>query len=85
MSQAIGEGNSQAINYFVAQKYTEAMQTIGSAPNQKIVMMPMEATALVGSLAGVGEIAKEVFGDNASSSKPASRSRPPSVGRNTDS
>ncbi|EFL88783.1 SPFH domain-containing protein [Ahrensia sp. R2A130] len=88
VSQAIGEGNSQAINYFVAQKYTEALQTIGSAPNQKVIMMPMEATALIGSLAGMGEIAKEVFGDTAS--KPASsprpaRSRTPAVGRNTES
>ncbi len=70
VSDAIGAGNSQAINYFVAQKYTEALKTIGSAPNQKVIMMPMEATALVGSLAGVGEIAREVFGDDARPTKP---------------
>ena len=64
VSAAIGEGNSQAINYFVAQKYTEALQTIGAAPNQKVIMMPMEATALIGSLGGIGEIAKEIFGDD---------------------
>ncbi|MEE9376015.1 MAG: SPFH domain-containing protein [Rhizobiaceae bacterium] len=74
VSDAIGAGNSQAINYFVAQKYTEALQTIGSAPNQKIIMMPMEATALVGSLAGIGEIAKEVFGEG-DQPKRASRQR----------
>ena len=62
VSEAIGAGNSQAINYFVAQKYTEALQTIGSAPNQKVIMMPMEATSLIGSLGGIGEIAKDVFG-----------------------
>ncbi|MEN0041518.1 MAG: SPFH domain-containing protein [Pseudomonadota bacterium] len=84
VSSAIGEGNTQAINYFIAQKYTEAMQTIGSAPNQKIVMLPMEATALVGSLAGIGEIAKEVFGDDATDRRPISRSRPPSIGRNEE-
>ena len=63
VSEAIGSGNGQAINYFVAQKYTEALQTIGAAPNQKVIMMPMEATAMIGSLGGIGEIAKEVFGD----------------------
>ncbi|MEO1399204.1 MAG: SPFH domain-containing protein, partial [Pseudomonadota bacterium] len=62
VSDAIGKGNSQAINYFVAQKYTEALQTIGAADNQKVIMMPMEATALIGSLAGMGEIAKAAFG-----------------------
>jgi len=64
VSDAIGAGNTQAINYFVAQKYTEALQAIGSAPNQKVIMMPMEATSLIGSLGGIGEIAKDVFGEN---------------------
>ena len=61
-SEAIGSGNSQAINYFVAQKYTEALKEIGAAPNQKLIMLPMEATSLIGSLAGITEIAKETFG-----------------------
>jgi regulator of protease activity HflC (stomatin/prohibitin superfamily) len=63
VSEAIAAGNVQAINYFVAQKYTEAMAAIGKAPNSKIVLMPMEASALVGSLGGIGAIAREVFGD----------------------
>ncbi|PCH45710.1 MAG: hypothetical protein COC23_05760 [Hyphomicrobiales bacterium] len=62
VSDAIGNGNMQAINYFVALKYTEALQAIGTADNQKVLMLPMEATSLLGSLAGIGEIAKEVFG-----------------------
>ena len=62
VSEAIAAGDVQAINYFVAQKYTEAMQAIGSAPNSKIVLMPMEASALVGTLGGIGAIAREVFG-----------------------
>ncbi len=70
VSEAIGAGNSLAINYFIAQKYTEALQTIGSAPNQKVIMMPMEATALIGSLGGIGEIAREVFGDEVKGVKP---------------
>ena len=75
VSDAIGQGNSQAINYFVAQKYTEAMKTIGAAPNQKVIMMPMEATALVGSLGGIGEIAKEVFGEDGSGKKSVTRTK----------
>ena len=51
-----------AINYFIAQDYIKALQTIGSADNQKIIMLPLEATNLLGSIAGIGEIAKEVFG-----------------------
>ena len=64
VSEAIANGNSQAINYFVAQKYTEALTQIASAPNQKIIMMPLEASSLIGSLGGIGSIAKDIFGDN---------------------
>ena len=63
VSQAIALGDVQAINYFVAQKYTEALTEIGKAPNSKIVLMPMEASSLIGSLGGIGAIAREVFGD----------------------
>ncbi|WP_419908688.1 SPFH domain-containing protein [Hoeflea sp.] len=63
VSEAIAAGDVQAINYFVAQKYTEALQSIGTARNQKIVLMPMEASSLIGSLGGIGAIAKEVFGE----------------------
>ncbi len=64
VSEAIANGNSQAINYFVAQKYTEALTQIASAPNQKVVMMPLEASSLIGSLGGIGSIAKDIFGDD---------------------
>jgi regulator of protease activity HflC (stomatin/prohibitin superfamily) len=63
VSRAIAAGDVQAINYFVAQKYTEALTAIGSASNSKIVLMPMEASSLIGSLGGIGAIAREVFGD----------------------
>lgn len=66
MSEAIDKGSVQAINYFVAQKYTEALATIGAANNQKVVLMPMEASSLIGSLGGIGAIAKEVFGNSGS-------------------
>ena len=61
VSEAIAKGDVQAINYFVAQKYTEALTKIGSASNSKVVLMPMEASSLIGTLGGIGEIAKEVF------------------------
>ena len=64
VSEAIAAGDVNAINYFVAQKYTEAMTAIGTANNSKIVLMPMEATSLIGSLGGIGAIAREVFGDD---------------------
>ena len=75
VSEAIASGDVQAVNYFVAQKYTEAMSTIGSAPNQKIVLMPMEASSLIGSLGGIGAIAREVFGDGGGSASRGGRTR----------
>ncbi len=62
VSDAIGSGNSQAINYFVAQKYVDALGAIASAPNQKVIMMPLEATSILGALGGIGEISKDLFG-----------------------
>ena len=50
VSDAIAKGDVQAINYFVAQKYTEAIGKIGSATNSKVVMLPIEAASLIGSL-----------------------------------
>lgn len=64
VSEAIAQGDVQALNYFVAQKYTAALAEMASAKNHKIIMMPLEATSLIGSLGGIGAIAKEVFGNN---------------------
>ena len=61
VSEAIANGDIKAINYFVAQKYVEALQHIGSAPNQKLVLMPLEASSVIGSIAGIAEIAKQAF------------------------
>jgi regulator of protease activity HflC (stomatin/prohibitin superfamily) len=83
VSDAIAKGDVQALNYFVALKYTEAMAKIGSASNSKVVLMPMEASSLVGSLGGIGAIAKEVFGQSGPVSAPAAqpaRTRIPSTG-----
>jgi regulator of protease activity HflC (stomatin/prohibitin superfamily) len=65
VSEAVAQGDVQALNYFVAQKYTQAIESLASAPNQKVLMLPMEATALIGSLAGIGELAKASFGEDA--------------------
>lgn len=62
VSKAIAEGDIQAINYFVANKYTEALRDIASSPNSKTVMIPLEATGLLGSIAGISDIAKAVTG-----------------------
>lgn len=59
VSEAIAAGDIQAINYFVAQKYTDALQKIGEAGNSKVVMMPLDASSLIGSVAGISELLKE--------------------------
>ena len=62
VSDAIAQGDVQAINYFVAQKYVEAFGKLATAPNQKFVLMPMESSGIIGSIAGVAELAREALG-----------------------
>jgi regulator of protease activity HflC (stomatin/prohibitin superfamily) len=85
VSEAIASGNVQAINYFVAQKYTEALVEIGKANNSKIVLMPLEASSLIGSLGGIGAIAKEVFGDGNGPAPTTPRTQPGQPSRGTRS
>ncbi len=61
VSEAIINGDIQAINYFIAQKYVDALQNIASANNQKLIMMPLEASSLISSVAGISDIAKEIL------------------------
>lgn len=63
VSDAIKRGNPQALNYFLGQKYIEALQGIITSPNQKLLMLPTDTTNVAGSLAGIAEIAKEVLKD----------------------
>lgn len=56
VSKAIAEGDIQAINYFVANKYTEALQAIASSENSKVVLMPLEASGLIGAVDGIKEL-----------------------------
>ena len=75
VSEAIAQGDVQAINYFVAQKYVEAFKELATAPNQKFVLMPMEASGVIGSIAGIAELAKEALNKQ----QVAAPSRPPRV------
>ncbi|MEH2919804.1 SPFH domain-containing protein [Samsonia erythrinae] len=59
VSEAIAAGDIQAVNYFIAQKYTDALQQIGSANNSKVVMMPLEASNLMGAIGGIAELVKD--------------------------
>ena len=61
VSDAIARGNVQALNYFIAQKYTEAVRELATAQNQRVILFPVEATGLIGSLGGIAELAKETF------------------------
>ncbi len=61
VSEAIGKGDVQAINYFVAQKYIEALKDIGASGNSKLVFMPLDSSSVIGALGGIGELAKEAM------------------------
>src|SRR5688500_10271273 len=62
VSEAIASGNIHAINYFVALKYVEALKALAAAPNQKVLMLPVEAAGVIGSIGGIAEITRELFG-----------------------
>ena len=66
VSRAIAAGNIQAINYFVAQRYIDALQKIASAPNGKLIMVPLEAAGVIGAVGGIAEIAKQALGPQGS-------------------
>jgi len=76
VSQAIAKGDVQAINYFVAQKYVEALKEFARSPNQKTLLLPMETTGILGSLAGILELAK-----GASDAQASKRIEPPAMPR----
>jgi len=62
VSEAIASGNVQALNYFVAGRYIDALGKFAVAPNQKVFFMPVEAASVIGSIGGIAEIAKQAFG-----------------------
>ena len=88
VSDAIAGGNGQAINYFIAQKYVEAISQFATSPNAKTILFPVEATQLIGTLGGIGALAQEAFGGGGGSpavpprrSSPASGSGVPTTAR----
>jgi regulator of protease activity HflC (stomatin/prohibitin superfamily) len=77
VSAAVARGDVASLNYFVAQKYVEAFGKLATSPNQKVLIVPMEATSMLGSLAGIGEIARATFGgDGGSTGNSGSRAAP---------
>ena len=77
VSDAIAGGNAQAINYFVAQKYVEAISEFARSPNAKTILFPVEATQLIGTLGGIGELAKEIVGHSAPNTPAAPKAKAP--------
>ncbi len=73
VSDAIAQGGTQAINYFIAQKYVEAVGKFATSPNAKTILFPVEATQLIGTLGGIGQLAKEALGDFDTVRTPAPR------------
>jgi regulator of protease activity HflC (stomatin/prohibitin superfamily) len=73
VSESIAKGDIAALNYFIADKYIKAFGQFAESPNQKILMIPVEATSVLSSLAGIGEIAKAAFGESAASATAAAR------------
>jgi regulator of protease activity HflC (stomatin/prohibitin superfamily) len=59
VSQAVSDGNVQALNYFIAQKYVEAMSSIGQSPNSRLVLMPTDFSSLVSTIAGISALAQD--------------------------
>jgi len=77
VSEAIANGNVNALNYFVANKYVEALKEMAHSPNQKTLLLPVEATGILGSLAGIAELAKDSLSQQQASN--AGRRTPPSM------
>ncbi len=67
VSEAISKGDVQAINYFVALKYIDALKGIATANNSKLVFMPLDSSSVIGALGGIGELAKEALNNRAKS------------------
>jgi regulator of protease activity HflC (stomatin/prohibitin superfamily) len=81
VSEAVSKGDVQALNYFVADKYTQALAQFAHSPNQKVLMLPVEASALIGSLGGITELARAAFSDGSiPPAQPRRRATVPTAG-----
>src|SRR5215203_2046859 len=81
VSQAISSGDLAAANFLVAEKYVDAFRALATAPNQKVIIVPTELGALAGTLGGIAEITRSVFGDGSGAAPPPARSLPPTSGQ----
>jgi regulator of protease activity HflC (stomatin/prohibitin superfamily) len=80
VSQAVAHGDIAALNYFIAEKYLKAFGQLAESPNQKVLMLPIEATSVLSSLAGIAEIAKATFDEGEEGGKsPARRGASPAL------
>ena len=77
VSDAIENGSTQAINYFIAQKYVEAVAEFARSPNAKTILFPIEATQLIGTLGGIGQLVKEALGDDGDVARMPPAPKPP--------
>jgi regulator of protease activity HflC (stomatin/prohibitin superfamily) len=87
VSDAIAKGQVASINYFIADKYLRALTEIARSPNQKVLMLPIEASSVLGSLGGIAEIARATFGGNSGGAAASAPPRPslPAAGANRPS
>ena len=76
VSEAISRGSIQAINYFVAQRYIDAIGRLAGTPNQKVILMPLESASMIGSLGGIAELAREAFSAPQAAANPAAAGPP---------
>ncbi len=77
VSQAIASGDVNALNYFVANNYVEALKEMAKSPNQKTLLLPMETTGILGSLAGIAELAGDSLASQRGPADPSSNRTPP--------
>ncbi len=77
VSKAISEGNTNALNYFVAQKYIESLKAFAESNNQKVFFMPVEATSVLASLGGIAELARDSLGAKQNGTRPVPPAAPP--------
>jgi regulator of protease activity HflC (stomatin/prohibitin superfamily) len=75
VSNAIADGDVNAINYFIAQKYVEAFAKLAESPQQKTVIVPADMGSLVGTISGIGELVKSINADSPAPPRPQPRGR----------
>ena len=81
VSEAIGKGDIQAANFLIAERYTDALKSIASSHNSKVVIVPIEAASLAGTVGGIAQLTKAVFGEDATAQRRNGAGSVPTSGR----